>query len=180
MCKRETNCAVGISLPTSPAAGWARESAVFPGGSCDWRRDSRPLRARGGCRSGSGTQTSGSVVAPGRRRSGESSCSESAAPDLRGQERGWAAPGRRCDPGGRRGRGAWTARPVTGGARARARCSLRPRGEAGPPLGAGRGGPGPRPQVRYAPRRIFRSRVQRDNQELGLSLHPEVGRVRRE
>lgn len=46
-------------------------------------------------------------------------------------------PGRRCDPDGRRGRGAWTARPVTGGARARARCSLRPGGQIGPSLGRG-------------------------------------------
>ena len=46
-------------------------------------------------------------------------------------------PGRRCDPDGRRGRGAWTARPVAGGVRARARCTLRPGGQIGPSLGRG-------------------------------------------
>lgn len=79
---------------------------------------------------------------------------------------------------GLRGTGAgWAVRDRTPGerdwppprAQARALCSPRPGGEAVP-------GPG----SRCAPlRRIFRSRGQRDNQELGLSLHPEVGRVRR-
>lgn len=40
-----------------------------------------PLRARGGCRSSPGAQTSESVGAPGRRRPGESNCSESAGAD---------------------------------------------------------------------------------------------------
>lgn len=89
---------------------------------------------------------------------------------LRGQERGW-----RCQAGwaiSAAGRGAGVGPPGSGdwsppGARARA--------------GAAHSGPGwllVGLQVRFVLGGTFRFRGQRDNQELGLSLHPEVGRIR--
>lgn len=100
---------LGDFSPHCSGPDGARENAVSSGGSCDSRLDSGPSGRR------ADTRTSESVGAPG--------AADPESPSARippREARGWTGRGRRCYPGGRRDRRAWTAGPVPGGARARA------------------------------------------------------------